>query len=384
MEAIGTLAGGIAHDFNNILSIIIGYAETIKMFDLSQDSPLISKMDEVLSASYRARDLVQQILTFCYKTEQQKHPLQIGLIVKEALKFLRSSLPSTIDIRQRIRTKEMILADPTHMHQVIVNLCTNAAHAMRESGGMLEVSLDETELDDPDVLYGAALHSQNLTRGDYLRLTVRDTGHGMDSGVIERIFEPYFTTKKQGEGTGLGLAMVQGIVHGHGGAVTVDSEPGKGSTFQVFLPKLIKEGDQPESKESSPVPFGKNECILFIDDEEHIVEIGEDALKHLGYEVVAKRSSAEALEIFREQPNIFDLVITDQTMPEMTGDMLSREILRIRPDIPIILCTGYSEKITEEKAKAAGIREFIAKPLGTKKLANVIRKVLDQRTANSE
>ncbi|OQY57916.1 MAG: hypothetical protein B6245_14560 [Desulfobacteraceae bacterium 4572_88] len=377
IEALGTLAGGIAHDFNNILGIIMGNTEIIQMFDLPKDSPVQSRLEDILGAVYRAKDLVNQILTFCHKTEHQKEPLLFNLIGKEVLKFLRASLPATIEIRQKITNEGVsILADPTHMHQMLINLCTNAAHAMKEKGGVLEVEISETDLQDTDTVCDMELNLSNLRPGSYLRVMVRDTGHGMDPETIPRIFDPYFTTKGVGEGTGLGLALVHGIVMGHEGAITVSSTLGSGTVFQVFIPALPR---QAENKADSPTQISKgHERVLFVDDEESIAKLGKSMLTYLGYKSVSLTASTEALDMFRSQPDAFDLVITDQTMPHMTGHQLSRELLRIRPDIPIILCTGFSEKISKETFAETGIRELIHKPLGIRALAEAIREVLDK------
>jgi PAS domain S-box-containing protein len=372
MEAIGTLAGGIAHDFNNILGIIIGYAEMMEMFDVPEDSSMRFRLKEVLNGAYRARDLVQQILTFSRQAEQNRKPVQPSLIIKEAIKFLRSSLPTTIEIHQRIESEEgIIMADPIQIHQILMNLCTNAAHAMREEGGVLNVGLSEVDLDEQ-----ATESYVELNPGSYIKLTVRDTGHGMTPEVMERIFDPYFTTKEKGEGTGLGLATVHGIVKSYGGVVTVESEFRKGSTFQVFIPMLEREIDEEKAEISPPIPTG-NECILFVDDEKTLVDTGKGILEHLGYEVITRTSGIEALEAFRAHPDRFDLVITDMTMPNMTGVELTKEIMKMQPDIPIILCTGYSEMISEDRAKVIGMKEFLLKPLGVRNLAATVRKALD-------
>jgi PAS domain S-box-containing protein len=373
MEAIGTLAGGIAHDFNNILMAIIGYAEIMDLFEVPEDSPMKPNLKEVLKAANRAKDLVQQILTFSRQTEYEKKPLQLSLIVKEALKFLRASLPSTVEIHQNIESEaNTVLADPTQMHQVIMNLCTNAGHAMRKHGGVLEVSLAEVDLDEE----GAA-QIPDLEPETYLRLTVRDTGHGIDHDTIGRIFDPFFTTKERGEGTGMGLSVVHGIIHGHDGAITVKSEPGEGSTFQVFLPLIKKETEEIQLETLPPLPKG-DENVLFVDDEKTIVDIGGNTLERLGYSVIGKTSSKEALEIFRSQPDHFDLVVTDMTMPNMTGMELAEKLLQIRSDIPIILCTGFSDRVMQEKARSMGIREFINKPISPRGLGESVRRVLDQ------
>ena len=368
MEAIGTLAGGIAHDFNNILAAIIGYAEIIKV---KFDQPALQVyLEQILSSSYRAKDLIGQILTFSRASEQQRKPVDMTSLVKETLKLLRATLPSTIAFRQNITSgAHAILADPTQIHQVLMNLCTNAAHAMRERGGVLGMGLDNVEI-GPHTRPAQA----DLSPGPYVKLAVSDTGTGIVPEVMHRIFDPFFTTKKTGEGTGLGLSVVYGIVKGCGGTVAVQSEPGAGSVFSVYLP-AIRHGAELKMEATEAVPTGI-EQILFVDDEDILVTMWQQLLGDLGYRVTATTRSNKALELFRNRPDQFDLVITDMTMPGMTGIDLSREILKIRPDIPIVLCTGFSELITEEKAKAIGIREFVMKPLGLKSIAELIRKAL--------
>lgn len=371
IEAIGTLAGGIAHDFNNILSAVIGYTQ-ISLDDVEKGTTLETNLQEVLKAGRRARDLVKQILTFSRQTEQERKPLEITPIVKEALKLLRASLPSSIEIHQDIGTDlGTVLADPTQIHQVLMNLCTNAAHAMGERGGIVEVNLANVEL-GPDF---TSRHPQ-VSPGRYLQLTVSDTGHGIDPPIIERIFDPFFTTKERGEGTGMGLAVVHGIVKSYGGTISVYSEPGKGSTFHVYFP-LIEGQVEAEAGVGEPIPTG-NERILFVDDEQTIVDVGKQILERLGYQVVTRTSSIEGLELFRAQPDKFDLVITDMTMPHMGGGELAEELMRIRPDIRVILCSGYSEKITEAKAKATDIRAFVGKPILKRDIAKTVRRVLDE------
>jgi len=370
MEAIGTLAGGIAHDFNNILSSVIGYTE-LALEEVSKGSVLDSNLREVLKAGRRARDLVKQILAFSRQSDRELRPLEISPIVKETLKLLRASLPSTIKIHQNVGNKlGTVMTDPTQINQILMNLCTNAAHAMGESGGTLEVGLDKVEVGTE-----LSLRFTGLTPGSYLKLTVSDNGHGMSPEVKERIFDPYFTTKEKGEGTGLGLAMVHGIVKSHRGAITVYSEPDMGSTFHVYLPVIERETD-PDMRSEETVPTG-TERILFVDDEQPIVDIAKQMLEHLGYGVVTRTSSVEALELFRRNSEAFALVITDMTMPNMTGEEFANEIMFIRPDIPIILCTGFSRSITEEKAKVMGIQAFIMKPILRQELAETIRRVLD-------
>jgi PAS domain S-box-containing protein len=370
MEAIGTLAGGIAHDFNNILAAIMGYAE-MALYDVPEGTQGRRNLEQVLKAGYRGKDLVKQIITFSRRSEQERGPMRVSPIAKETLKLLRASLPTTIEIRQHIEARSgMVLADPTHIHQVLMNLCSNAAYAMREKGGILEIRLADVDISSD----GAASHLE-LDPGPYVKLTVRDTGHGMDRATMERIFDPFFTTKKPGEGTGMGLAVAHGIVKSCVGAIVVDSEPGKGTVFEVFLPRI--EGDfLPETDLAAPMATG-NERILFVDDEEDLVDMAQQMLERLGYSVVATTNSLEALEVFEAEPDQFALVITDQTMPHMTGADLAKELMRIRPDIPIILCTGFSEVINAEEAKTLGIREFIMKPFATREIAEITRHVLD-------
>jgi PAS domain S-box-containing protein len=369
MEAIGTLAGGIAHDFNNILGIILGYAE-LGLDDVPEENPAHLYLEEIRIASFRAKAVVRQLFSFARETTLEKKPTNIIPIVKESLKFLRSSIPTSIEIRQNIsKNVDTIIADPTQINQVLINLCTNADHAMTD-GGIVEISLKNVELGEDTT----AQHS-NLNPGQYVNLAVSDTGHGMPPEEIDRIFDPYFTTKEVGNGSGMGLAVVHGIVMNHDGAIFVDSELGKGTTFNIFFPITEKE---PLSKIQidEDLPTGK-ERILFIDDEETMVNVGRNRLERLGYQVETKTSPVEALELFRANPNQFDLVITDMTMPQLTGDHLVEEILKIRPDIPIILCTGFSEKIDEIKAKAIGAADYIEKPIDKRDFAFKVRKVLD-------
>jgi PAS domain S-box-containing protein len=369
MEAIGTLAGGIAHDFNNILSAIIGYSELAR-HGVEKGSLLYENLQAVLSAGIRARDLVQQILTFSRQSDQERKPVEVGLICKVALKFLRASLPTTIEIRQDIRSKSLIMADPTQIHQVLMNLCANGAHAMREKGGILDVKLEEVELDEK--FTGA--HTE-LNPGPFVKLTVSDTGCGIPANLINQIFNPFFTTKKQGEGTGMGLSVVHGIVGSNGGKILVTSEPGQGSTFTVYLP-VHELPSEPRIVNEESVPTG-GERILFVDDEPALVDIGKQILESLGYKVTARTGSLEALELFKSDRDRFDLVITDMTMPNMAGDNLAKELMKINPHIPVILCTGYSARIDRKQAEAIGIRAFVPKPVLRKNIAETIRKVLD-------
>jgi len=373
MEAIGTLAGGIAHDFNNILTPILGYAELVRG-QLTAGGQAWINQGEIVKAGRRAKELVQQILTISRRSEHAQKPIEITPIVKEALKLLRSSIPSTIEIRQKIDPDcGLVMADPTQIHQVIMNLCTNAYQAMQEKGGILGVALTEVKL-GPEI-YPLHLH---LQPGQYLRLEISDTGHGVPPEIRERIFEPYFTTKAEKKGTGLGLAVVHGIVQTHHGHITVYSEPGQGSTFHVYLPRIDTEVTSPVEELVEENPRG-TERVLLVDDEESICRMEHAMLSALGYQVTALSSSVDSLEAFRRQPDSYDLIITDMTMPNMTGSELAQKIMAIRADLPIILCTGFSELINEEKAKALGIRGFLMKPVDMKNLAKTVRRVLDEK-----
>jgi len=376
LEAIGTLAGGIAHDFNNILSSIIGFT-MLAMDQAPKNSQLHADLEKIYKAGVRARELVSQILTFSRQREQEKSPIRIEPIVKESLKLLRASFPSSIEIRQNIAPDlGTIFADPTQIHQVFMNLCTNAAQAMEEKGGILEISLSNVELDS-DFAY----NHPGVTPGPHVRLTVKDTGRGMEPEVIEHIFEPYFTTKEQTGGTGLGLALVHGIVASHNGTITVQSEPGKGSTFDVYFPVTEKKPVE-EIQKSGDSSRGV-ENILFVDDERDLIEMGKRILEGMGYKVVTKTSSLEALDLFRENPDKFDLVITDLTMPFMSGDELAEELVRIRHDIPVILYTGYGDKISDGKIMKKCIQAYLKKPLLKSELAETIRRVLNGKNKNT-
>ncbi len=370
LEAIGTLAGGIAHDFNNILGAIVGYSEMIRE-DFPADSPGIHDIDQVIKASYRAKDLVKQILAFSRRVEDQKIPMQPAGIVKEAINLLRSSLPTTIAITQDIDADVgMVLADPTQIHQIVMNLATNAFHAMEMGGGTLAISLQKKILCQDDLAT-----EPNLQPGAFVQLSIKDTGEGIPPEIREKIFDPFFTTKEVGKGTGLGLSMVYSIVKGCHGAISCDSRLGEGTEFRILLPALEVHTMKKEEA-TNVIPLGK-EHILLIDDEETLVELGQTILQRLGYQVTARRNSLDALKTFQNQPDAFDLIITDQTMPGMTGVDLARRILQIRPQMPIILCTGYSSQITEDQVKAVGIKGFASKPLTKKDIGNLIRKVLD-------
>jgi PAS domain S-box-containing protein len=375
MEAIGTLAGGIAHDFNNVLFPISGYTEML-LEDAPEGSFQRHSLTNITKATKRATDLVNQILTFSRQSKEEIKPLEMQHIVKEVLKLLRASLPTTIDISQDISDDcAFVMANSTQIHQIVMNLVTNAYHAMEEAGGELEITLKEVELGIDDPI------DSPVNPGSYVCLTVSDKGKGMNQSIIDRIFDPYFTTKAEGKGTGLGLAVTYGIVKGYGGDIRVYSEPGKGTVFHVYIP-CIK--DAPVSSgivSDETLPSGR-ERILLVDDENQIILMEKQMLERLGYHVTTRTSSIEAREAFREQPDKFDLVITDMTMPNMTGDKLAEELLEIRPDIPIVLCTGFSEKISKKKADAIGFKGFLMKPIVMKNLAKAIREALDGEENN--
>jgi signal transduction histidine kinase/ActR/RegA family two-component response regulator len=369
METVGTLAGGIAHDFNNILSIILGYTDLAKEATPA-DSKIIKDLDQVLKAGHRARDLVKQILSFSRQSRVERVLLEPQPLVKEALKMLRSSLPTTITIEEKISPDcGAIDADPTQLHQILMNLCTNAFHAMEDKGGVLRVTLQIA--DSLPLELQAEPGGQDKT---FIELAVSDSGHGIGPDIINKIFDPFFTTKKQGKGTGMGLAITYGIIKEYGGTITVDSQLGAGSTFHVYLPQ--SKGAIVQTPAEEELYEKGEERILFVDDEEVLVNMGAQMLEGLGYHVTAKQSSHDALETFRKQPGKFDLVITDQTMPGMTGLEMARRMLRIRPDISIILCTGYSSLVNEEVAMARGIKGFVLKPVSKQSFAKLIRQAL--------
>jgi len=371
MEAIGTLAGGIAHDFNNILGIILGNTE-LAMDEVQEWNPARYNLEEILTASIRARDVVRQLLSFARKTPLEQNPVKVDAIITGAVKLLRSSIPKNIEFRFNIPKKtQTILADPTQINQILINLSNNAVDAMPD-GGILEVNIKNAILDKD-----AASQIPDLNPGSYVILTVNDTGQGINPELENRIFDPYFTTKEIGKGTGMGLSVVHGIVKSHRGLILVDSELGTGTTFSIFFP-VVQEEAVIETETDAELHTG-NERILFVDDEESIVYIGQNRLERLGYQVETRMSPVEALESFRANPDQFDLVITDMTMPQMTGDQLVKEILKIRPDVPTILYTGFNEKINEEKAKEIGFRQYIEKPFKISELAKIVRQVLDEK-----
>ncbi|RLC06544.1 MAG: hypothetical protein DRH34_00425 [Deltaproteobacteria bacterium] len=374
MEAIGTLAGGIAHDFNNILSGILGYAQ---LAELNLDSPIKAKghLAQIVKGAQRAAGLTQQILTFSRQTEFEKNPLKLYLVVKETLKLLRSSIPSTIEISENIVSKEKVLADPTQMHQVIMNLCTNAYHAMGETGGILTVLLDEV-----DITKNRDIFDQDMTKGRYLKLEITDTGLGMDKETLLKAFDPYFTTKEVGKGTGFGLALVHAIVEEHDGYIDARSSVGQGASFYVYLPMVDQDTDANTRSKEEKVLISGTERIMIVDDEEDIRLIIQEFLAAYGYTVVAFADSTKAFEAFEKDPDQFDLIITDMTMPQMTGGELAKNLLNVRQDIPIILCTGYSESMSEAKALEMGIRKYVQKPASTMDIAVLIREIMDKKT----
>jgi PAS domain S-box-containing protein len=368
MEAIGVLAGGIAHDFNNILFPIIGHTQML-LSDTTEDGPLRNSLSSVYTSAMRAKGLVEQILTFSRQEKIEPRLMKIQPIVKEIIKLLRSTIPATISIKQEICSgSKPMKADPVQVHQLVMNLATNGYHAMEENGGELMVGLKEVTLDECET------GSLNLVPGDYACLTVSDTGCGMDKTLTEKIFDPFFTTKEKG--TGMGLSVVHGIVKGMKGTIQVNSEPGKGTRFCVYLP-LEK---APSAEEAIPqdisIPMG-SEHILLVDDDEPIIDMEKQMLERLGYRVAPRSSSIEALEAFRADPFKYDLVISDMAMPKLPGDKLAEELMRLRPDIPILLCTGFSQKMTEEKMQVLGVRGLLMKPVLMTELAQKIREVLD-------
>ena len=371
METMGRLAGGIAHDFNNILVPIIGYSEMV-LRDVPSGSSAEMNIQQVLKAANRARDLANRILTFSRQGEQRCVPVRIDAVVKEVLQLLLASIPPSVEIRQNIMNRGFeIKADSTQIHQVLMNLCTNACDAMSENGGVLEVGLDDCDVDEEF----ASAHL-NLEEGHYVRLTVKDTGQGIDTQNMSRIFEPFFTTKDLGKGTGLGLSVVHGIIMNHKGEILVDSEPGKGTCFQIYLPCLT--GPASIVPVDEFIPSTVKTRILFVDDEEEIVEMTQLLLGGLGYDVTTRTSSVDALELFQSRPQSFDVVITDQMMPEMTGTDLARELLNTRPDLPIILITGYRNSVTAEACQKLGISDLLLKPIPTKEFDKAIRKAIGE------
>jgi len=369
MQAIGTLAGGVAHDFNNILTAILGYAELCQT-QCDEQTVLYDNLSEIIRGAERAGKLINQILQFSRQTEKSVSTLQIDLIVKEVLKLLRASLPANIEIKAHYETEVMVKADPTQIHQVILNLCTNAFQVLEDTGGEITVGLETVELTPQQ-----GLEIGNLSPGEYACLTVEDNGKGIPKEYLSRIFEPYFTTKAKNEGTGLGLSVVHGIVNDHRGAVQVHSTVGVGTKFDLYLPIAEPEdGEEEERIDDTAFHGGK---ILIVDDEPQIVSLQFQVLEHLGYEVVASTVSSEALEIFRKESETFDLVVTDMGMPGLTGLELFEEMRIIRPDIKVLLCTGYSKQVTEENALEIGLSGYLAKPFNAEDLAREVSRILE-------
>lgn len=373
MEAIGTLAGGIAHDFNNILSGIFGYSKLAETSIREQNSEKsLSYIKSILQSGQKAADLINQILTFSRDSSPEKHLMTLSIDVKESLKLLRSIIPTTIDIKAAIKSNAKILGNPIKIHQLLMNLCTNAYHAMRDSGGTLSVTLQEIDFTTKKSALGF-----NIQSGKYLELEVKDTGTGIDGKIIDKIFDPYFTTKKEGQGTGLGLSIVHAVVQEHNGYINVESQPEKGSTFKVYFPVAEKKSGLISSESSQSLPKCGTETIILVDDEQMILDVTKEILESRGYRVITFISPITALEAFKQNPDKVDLIITDMTMPVMEGDHFTIEALKIRPNIPIILCTGYNDKISKEKALEIGVKKYVEKPLITKNLDTLIREVLD-------
>jgi nitrogen-specific signal transduction histidine kinase/CheY-like chemotaxis protein len=373
MEAIGTLAGGIAHDFNNILAAVIGYSDLA--LTMTENEHVQNTILKVRKAADRATELVKQILTFSRQTDQEVKPLLIKLVIKEALKLIRASTPSSIHIEQSLTSDSYVMADPTQIHQIIMNLCTNASYAMKNDVGTLKVTLDDVQIEEDDIPDQPGFSAP----GHYVRLSVSDNGTGIPPEIMDRIFDPFFTTKPKDEGTGMGLAMVHGIIKSYKGDIAVYSQVGQGTAVRVFIPAIQRVSKEEIAVDTTPVPTG-TERVLFVDDENALVEIGERMLSRLGYRVSGLTSSVEALKLFGEKPHGFDLVITDLTMPNITGDKLAREILARRADIPIIMVTGFSEEMKAEAMQRMGIKKIILKPIVTRDMARAIRDVLDKST----
>ncbi len=371
MESISTIIGGIAHDFNNILYIITGNAE-LALGDISKWNPVHVNLVQIKAAALRAASIVKQLLSFSRKTDQELNVISALTVIKDALKFVRSVIPTTIEIRTNITTTDAaILADPIQINQILMNICNNAAQAMEETGGILEISVKTTTIDERAL----TPHSE-LTPGEYIRIAVSDTGPGIDPEILERIFDPYFTTKDVGKGSGMGLAIVHGSVKNHMGVISVDSQPEEGTTFNIFLP-LVSAKPEVKTETIDNLILG-DERLLFIDDEKSIINMAEQTLTRLGYRVETRLNPLDALELFQSKPDKFDLVITDMTMPQMTGVMLSEKLMKIRPEIPVIICSGHSALIDKEKAMQLGIAAYVMKPIIKQELAQTIRKVLDR------
>jgi signal transduction histidine kinase/ActR/RegA family two-component response regulator len=369
LEAVGTLARGIAHDFNNILGAILGHSQMIPE-RLKSGQDVAENAEQISKACLRARDLVRQILSFSRNGNPERRPINIGHVVKEALRLVQSSVSGFIDVRYLIPADiDPAMADPSQIHQVVMNLCTNARDAMEEKGGTLEVSLAQVDLKGTD-----AGGFPNLLPGRYARLLVRDTGDGMDKATLAQIFDPFFTTKEVGKGTGLGLAVVHGIVKSHGGGIAVSSAPGQGSTFSIMLPLMEKSAD-PDDEPREPVVKGSGR-VLIVDDEKGLAQIVERMLVYLGYQAVSRTCPQEALDLIKKDPRAFDLLLTDLTMPVMTGERLAGEVRAIRPDLPVIICTGYGEQTVQLKLTRFGDAQVLLKPVEMRDLAAALRRAL--------
>ena len=377
MEAIGTLAGGIAHDFNNILSGILGYSQ-LAQESLDNSEKAHDYIEQILKGAQRAADLTKQILTFSRQSDDEKQPFPIYLEVQDALKLLRSSIPSTIEIKSKLNSKKLVLADPIEIHQVIMNLCTNAYHAMRETGGCLTVSLTDVECSGSKWFKG-----KKVTAGEYIDLEVSDTGSGMDKKTLERVFDPYFTTKEKGDGTGLGLALADAIVEKNDGFYEVNSEPGKGTTFHLYFPIVTGSKEKMNQTIDKDSQLSGNEKIMVVDDEDAITAIYKTLLENFGYQVKTFGNAVDALATFKTDPDQFDLIITDMTMPGFTGDKFALEIFKIKPDFPVILCSGFSDNISPAAALKLGIRYFIQKPILNEDLMIIIRKIFEEDNENA-
>jgi signal transduction histidine kinase/ActR/RegA family two-component response regulator len=371
LESIGTLAGGIAHDFNNMLASIMGFTE-LSIDDVRDNAGAVANLHEVLKAGRRAKELIQQILAFSRERDQDFRPMAMRPVINEALKLLRASLPTTVEIQSALEKIDPIMGDPTQIHQVLMNLATNAGHSMRASGGQLEVSLSQRQL-KRDAVPG----QPDLPPGRYALLEVTDTGCGMSAAVLERIYDPFFTTKDKSEGTGLGLSVVHGIVKSHQGAVTVESSPGRGTTFRIYLP-TIQQLATTEAATAPVCPTG-SEHILVVDDEPQVLKMCASVLERLGYRVTARGNPSDALRLFCRQPQGFDLLLTDLTMPALTGDQLAGEVHRYRAELPVILFTGFSESLSKAACRQAGIHTVISKPILRHELAAAVRQALDKR-----
>ena len=372
MESIGTLTGGIAHDFNNLLYMISGNTE-LALEDTPDWNPVHQNLQEIRSASLKAAGIVKQLLHFSRKTDQKLEPVGAVTVIKDSIKFLRSTIPSNIKFKTQLPDNEIpILADPIQINQVMMNLCINASHAMEETGGTLEINIQTASLDNETI----NSYPDLALADNYLKITVIDTGTGIPPEIIKRIFDPYFTTKEFGKGSGMGLTVVHGIIKNHDGAITVDSQVGEGTAFTILFP-VIDEVSEITTSKTIAIPHG-TENILFVDDEKAITNMMQQILEKLGYHVRTSLNPEEALDLFQSKPDSFDIVITDMTMPQMTGAKFAEKLKEIRSDIPIILCTGHSSLIDEEKANKLGISGYVMKPVSMSKIAEAIRKALDK------